>query len=275
MRSFPLRYLTSLPLKYAGDCSLIGVRHHQAHEIQGDLLRWTVYAEEIYGDEGWLAQHALTMTGEFMTSIDEDGGRNQSISPLPLPDDLLKPRPVWNTMKLNYAGPRHRGMREPERLMDILRPISVADKFAIAKRLRLKIAPPMLLGIAESYVLSEALVLHPDVFFVCRRLRLAYALAEPAVDADDEPYDYDTLVTHSAHYYDRDGDGEPALIDALTALPGVELRRPMDCLIDHDTLFIADAARPGDPQPSAIHVWRIDVPDDARHQPSEEERLYG
>lgn len=269
MRSFPLVHLKSIPLHHAGDCSLLGVDLTD----DGDFV---LYVEEMYGEGGWLSQGAVTLTEKWLAHIDEKNGTT-AITPLELPPTLKTPRSCWNTMRLNYAGPRHRGLRDPERLIDVLRPISIADKFAVVKRLDLSVPPPLLLGIAESYVLSEATVLHPDLFFVCRRLRLAYAFEQEQIDEDGLPYDYDTYVVHTAHFYDRraNTDSEPPLIDALNTLPNVELRRPMDCIMIDDVLFIADAANEPDAKPSAIHVWRIDIPDEARHRPSEEEKLYG
>jgi hypothetical protein len=264
MRTFPLIHLAALPLRYAGDCTLLGVSaDHQ------------IYVEEIYGEQGWIAQHQIDMERGIIASIDEASGTRAVRQPLALPPDAVKPRSCWNTMKLNYAGPRQRGLREPERLLEMLRPISTADKINVVNQLRLNVPPPLLLGIAESYVLSEACVLPPDVFFVCRRIRLAVALETPKRDEEGLLYDYDTLAIHTAHFYDRAADSEPALIDALTALPGARLRHPMDCIVRDDHLFVSDSAR-GDPNtPSQIHVWRIDIPDHVRRAPSEEERLYG
>lgn len=276
MRSFPLIPIATLPLAHAGDCTLRGVYV----DDDGGIV---VYVEEMYGADGWLAQGAIRLDGTWIARVDE--GADDTITPIPLPSRIKTPRGCWSTMRLNYAGPRHRGLRDPERLIDVLRPVGIADKFAVVKQLGLTIPPPLLLGVAESYVLSEATVLHPDLFFVCRRLRLAYALENERIDADGLPYDYDTRVVHTAHFYDRKtADSEPPLIDALTKLTPAILRRPMDCLVVDDLLFIADAARDlgleshddsSDDPPSMIHVWRIEIPDDARRRPSEEERLYG
>ncbi|PJF26140.1 MAG: hypothetical protein CUN53_09220 [Phototrophicales bacterium] len=262
MRTFPLTYLASLPLRYAGDCTLLGVSaDHQ------------IYVEEIYGEQGWIAQHQIDMERGIIASLDEESEARTLLDPLP--SDVIQPQSCWNTMKLNYAGPRWRGLREPERLLEMLRPISTADKIEVVKLLGLSLPPPMLLGVAESYVLSEACVLPPDVFFVCRRVRLAIALETVKVDEEGLPYDYDTLAIHTAHFYDRAADSEPALLDALTTLPGARLRNPMDCIVHDDYLFVSDSARGDSQTPSQVHVWRIEIPDDARHTPSEEERLYG
>jgi hypothetical protein len=264
MRTFPLTYLATLSLRYAGDCTLLGISaNHQ------------LYAEEIYGEHGWIAQHQIDMERGIIASIDEDSGTRIIREPLSLPHDMIQPQTCWNAMKLNYAGPRQRGLREPERLLDMLRPISIADKIDVVRLLGLSVPPPLLLGVAESYVLSEACVLPPDVFFVCRRVRLAIALDMVQYDEDGTPYDYETLAIHTAHFYDRAADSEPALLDALTALPGARLRNPMDCIVHDDYLFVSDSARGDSQTPSQIHVWRIDIPDHARHTPSEEERLYG
>ncbi len=68
---------------------------------------------------------------------------------------MIKPQTGWHTMALNFAGPRHRGMRAPERTLDLVRPLSIQEKMALIDRFRLDVPPPLLLGIAESYVLAE------------------------------------------------------------------------------------------------------------------------
>lgn len=239
-----LEPVTTLPLAHNGDCSLLGVAP--------DL---TVYVEEVYSDDGWLAQHALKLDGTVVASVDEASGAVTDIAPLSLPDDLTMPQRGWHTMGLNFAGPRHRGLRGPERLDDLVHSFSVSEKFALVNHLRLDVPPPLLLGLAESYVLAEASVRPPHLFVVCRRLRLALALPEERQDDGGEPFDYDTQVLYVAHYFDTSAEQEPVLSSMLTDVQPAALHRPMDCLIYKDHLFIADGGS-ADHQ-SAVRVWRI------------------
>jgi len=241
---YRLEFAASTPLIHSGDCSLIG--------ISADL---TVYAEEMYGEEGWLAQHIISPDRKIVASADENEGMNRHFETFALPDDLVRTQRCKHTAALNFGGARHRGLREPERIAELVRPLTFQTKMTMIERLKLKMSPPMLLGVAESYVLAETLI-SPDIFMVCRRLRLAYALSQPQFDSDHQPYDYDTLVLHIAHDYNPRTDDEISPDRALAGLPGVQLRRPMDCIVRDQHLFIADGSL--DEQVNAIHVWRIE-----------------
>lgn len=258
-----LEHLTTLQLRHNGDCSLIGV--------SPDLA---IYVEEVYGEEGWLAQIALTLEGETLASVDEDFGAQTELTPLPLPDKLVEPQRGWHTMALNFTGARHLGLRGPERLDDLIRPFSVPEKIALVNLLKLDILPPMLLGLAESYVLAESPINPPNEFVVCRRVRVAYALPEEREDETGTPYDYDTLLLYVAHIFNRTAEQEPPLSDVLQGIAGVHLHRPMDCLITQGHLFLADG---GDAdRTSAIHILR--VYDDEQRMTREEKlnkKLYG
>lgn len=253
MIELPVSHVTTLPLKHNGDCSIIGVTPDRM-----------IYAEEVYGDEGWVAQHALNADGAVVATVDEReaGGDAQ---PLPLPPEIAKPKTGWQTMALNFAGARHRGMREAERTLDLVQPLSIEDKMLLNERMKLNVMPPLLLGIADSYVLAEARVVRPALYFVCRRLRLAVALPETRVDEDGQPYDYETRVMYLAHFYDCNE--ELRLRDSLDDLTDVPLHRPMDCLLMDDKLYVADGG--ANDRPSAIHVWQIELPE----APSDEEQL--
>jgi hypothetical protein len=255
----PLEFVRTVMLKHSGDCNLIGVT--------SDL---TLYVEEVYG-EGWLAQHALTLDGEFIQSIDEDDGRQTHDTALELPEDGQRPQTGWHTMKLNFAGPRHRGLRGPERLLDLVRTLSIQEKMTAIERLKLDTPPPLLFGLAESYVLAEAPVDEPNLYVICRRIRLAYGLPQEQQDSDGQPYDYDTLVVYTAHFYDRSQELDPSLDYVLAGLPGVSLHRPMDCQIAGGHLFVADGG--GDSRLNAVHIWRIELP--PRKRKTLEEKLYG
>lgn len=214
----------------------------------------TLYVEEMYGD-GWLAQHALAHDGTRVASVDEDEGARHHVTPLELPPDLVRPQRGWHSAALNFAGPRHRGLREAERVADLVRPVSVADKMALAGQHQLEIPPPMILGLAESFVLAEAALNPPHSYLVCRRVRFAYAMATVCTDAENQPYDYDTFVVYWAHVYHRERDEASALPAPDTRLQGVTLNRPMDCLLHGDQLVIADG---GDARTRArLHLWRL------------------
>ena len=227
MSEHPVTHVTTLPLKHEGDCSLLGMTPDK-----------TLYVEEVYGENGWIAQHELLPDGTFARSIDEQDGTNEIEHPLELPNVIAKPKTGWHTMALNFAGPRHRGLRGPERPLDLVRPLSIDEKMALIAKFKLDLIPPLLLGIAESYVLAEAELRRPDLYFVCRRVRLAIALPETRLDEDNQPYDYETHVIYLAHFYDCEQ--EPRFIDLLSDLTRRPAHRPMDCLLLDEHLCIAD-----------------------------------
>lgn len=256
----PVTHVTTLPLKHEGDCSLLGMTPDQA-----------LYVEEVYGENGWMAQHELHLDGTFARSVDEASGVNgaDDLRPLDLPPGIVRPKTGWHTMALNFAGPRHRGLRVPERILDVVRTLSIEEKMALIQKFKLDVIPPMLLGIAESYVLAEAELQRPNLYFVCRRLRLAVALPEERLDEDHQPYDYETRVIYLAHFYDCQL--EPPLKDILPDLTSVPLHRPMDCLLVNGQLCIADggSSAASERRLSAIHLWQVERPE----SPTEAEKL--
>ena len=260
MPEHPVTHVTMLPLKHEGDCNLLGMTPEK-----------TLYVEEVYGENGWIAQHQLLADGTFMQSIDEQNGTNDNLRPLDLPAGIVKPKTGWHTMALNFAGPRHRGMRGPERLLDLVRTLSIDEKMAVIDRFKLDVIPPMLLGVAESYVLAEAELRRPDMYFVCRRIRLAIALAETRLDEDEQPYDYETRVIYLAHFYDCEQ--EPPFIDLLGDLTMVPLQRPMDCLLLDEQLCIADGGDAG--RLSAIHLWNVERPAPLTEAEKLNKKIYG
>jgi hypothetical protein len=204
-----------------------------------------------------MAQHALRLDGTLLALVDENDGQNTMILPINLPDDVAKPKTGWHTMDLNFMGARHRGIRRLERITDVAQPLSLEDKALVAGRLN--VPAPTILGLAESYVLAEIELVHPSVFFVCRRLRVVYALQEEQTDAQKETYDYDSRVLYAAHVYDRSQDVKPTLRESLSGLAGIPLHRPMDCLLAYNHLLIADGGE--DERMSQVHVWRVENQD--------------
>lgn len=222
--SAPLTFtlLQRFPLRHAGDAGLLGAG--------ADAL----WVEEMYG-EGWMAQHQLALDGTISASVDEDEGRATDLSPLIIPPEAVIPRRGWNTMGLNFTGARRRGLREEDRLLDVLQPLGIADKAALSARLSLPM--PSLLGIVESYVLAECALGEPTDWLVCRRLRVACAVPRQS-DAEGLPFDYDTRELLLLHRFDTRA--EPPPLETLLTEPGVLLYRPMDCLRIGNHLIVAD-----------------------------------
>lgn len=216
-----------------------------------------VFVEEIYGEDGWLAQGHYDPNGARIASIDEDHGRQPDVKPLPLPDDLIRPARVWHTMRLNFAGPRHQGNRELERVDTVVQPLSIGEKIAVAGHLGLAVPPPLLIGLAESYVLAETQIVPPGQFVVCRRLRYAYALDSAQMDASGTPIDYDSHVMYVVQSLDLDDDAEQPISNYLGHFAGVELHRPMDCLLVGDRLYVADGGDRAAGRLAHIHVWQV------------------
>jgi hypothetical protein len=239
-----LDYLTTLQLRHRGQCALLGV--------SPDL---TVYAEELHGPDERLAQYALRLDGTVAQTAEESAGSAVPFHPLMLPPDAIRPQMGTHTTSLNYSAPRLRGLRAAERVDDLVYPLPVPLKMRLVQQHGLDIPPPLLLGLAESRVLAEALLRRPDVFVVCRRIRLAFALPETRLDDNNQPYDYDTLTCHIAHCYDRTRDEDGPLATLASDLPGAPLHQPTDCLICAGHLFIADSGQGN--LLNAVHVWRI------------------
>jgi hypothetical protein len=258
-----LVHLHTFALRHPGDCSLRGIT--PAGEV---------FVEEIYGEEGWLAQHHLSPEGVFLASVDEEAGARSVTEALPVPEDAARSRSGWATMWLNFAGARHRGVRALERIDDLVRPFTIQDKIRLGAHPLLNLPAPHILGLAESYVLAEANTPITGLYFVCRRVRIAHLLPAPAIDADGQPYDYDTRVLHLAHFTARSAAADETLIDQIRPMPGVTPIRPMDCAIVGDRLYVTDGGE-GD-RLAALHIWKLEwgiellTPEEKLHR-----RIYG
>jgi hypothetical protein len=257
-----LTFWKTLSLAHQGDCGLLAITPEE------DIL-----VEEVYGDASgdrtgedvWMAQQRYSLDGELLESVDEAYGQNQGLTPLEIPSGSYVPHPVWHTSKaLNFRGPRHRGMREEERVQDMVVSLTIAEKMALINRFDLNIAPPMLLGVAESYVIAEAMLQRPDLYIVCRRIRLAIGLPETRIDEEQQPYNYDTQVIYVAHWFDRSLAREPSLTDLMVNLPGADFHRPMDCILTSNLLCIADGG--GTQRQNCLHLWEVEYPAEAEEE---------
>ncbi len=240
-----LNYVRNIELLYNGAARLRGV-------LPGTAPEFRLFVEEIYSEDDWFAHHVLTLGGEHLQTVDERYGENRHAHPIPLPNGTAIPGTVRSTAFLNFAGVRLRGMREAERVAETARALGVRDKLAIIARFGLTFSPMMLLGTAESTVLAEAQI-GPELFVVCRRMRVVYALPQPETDRDRQPYDYESLTFYVAHPVTLDED--PTLETAFAGLPGVVMDNPMDCMAAGGYLLVAEGG--SEAQRSRVHLWQL------------------
>lgn len=224
----------TLQLAHCGDCALLGV---------DSACR--VAVEEIYGD--WLAQHLYNSDGTLIESRDEQDGANPDFRPFTMSDDSVVPPKVERAVILNYTAGRWRGLREEDRITEIVQPLSVSEKMALTPYR----IPGSILGIAESYVLAEA-ALTPGLLLVCRRVRIAHAVALQR-DADGLPYDYDTYTLHLTQWLEPTADDAP-LDQGIIKLA----ERPMDLLFEGQRLYVADGGDPISMRASALHTFTVE-----------------
>ncbi|MFN8373552.1 MAG: hypothetical protein U0694_11850 [Anaerolineae bacterium] len=214
-----------------------------------------LYVDMIYDLDDKLARYMLGLDGSITILADE--GDETKPAEAPLPPDLISPQRIEHNSRLNFSIGRFRGMREEERIADLLTPPSIYEKMALVQALNLPILPPMLLGVAESAVLAMALLESPDTYLVCRRVRLAYTLTRPQLDESRQQYDYDTVTLHLAHSYNLHSDNDTSLVDLLGAqpvlLPGAALHSPMDVMVYDDNVIVADGGN--SQHPAAVHIW--------------------
>jgi hypothetical protein len=236
-----LEYNKSLTLSHHGDCSFIGVS-----------LNFELYVEEVFGEEDEVARYSFSLNSGIETEI-----KVREIYTTPA--SMTRPLESPHTKALNFSIGRYRGMREDERIADLVHPLTIQEKMALVKFLPIPVMPPLLFGIAESTVLAEASFAPPNIFLVCRRVRLAYGLTPPRLDNSHQKYDYDTAMLYFVQLYDPRKEEERPLHEIIASgqllLSDVVLHKPMDCLIYEDKLFIADGG--DETRASAIHIWTI------------------
>lgn len=226
-------------LTHQGDCNLLAITPD-----------YTLYVEEWYGD-GWLAQHALTLDGKLLSTADEQSGNNAAFMPLTLPADAIAPAPITVSKALNISGARLQGIRATDRVLDLVSPLTMTEKFALIQQFNWQLSPMALLGIAESTVFAQAQLIDDAECLVCRRLRIAYALPEVNYDLKGDAYDYDTLTIHLLHAYQPDTPPPP--LDQCLHYASI-FHRPMDCIAINGQLIVADAG--GDLGRNRIHVFQ-------------------
>jgi hypothetical protein len=236
------RHSVTFPLLYESDCKLLGV-----------TAEGLIYAEELYGDDDWLAQHKISMSNGIIDSIDELAGENLDVIPFNLPKTTIMPSSKSCCESLNFRGARLQGIQINDHIADMVLPLSIEDKIELVDFMEWDISPMQIIGVAESVVLSHTR-LPDEMLLVCRRVRIAYRLTELA-EQGGIPYDYDSLDVYVLHEFDPEDDELPDLVDCLNDIEDVDLLRPMDCLYHDARLYVADGGEAGDV--SAIHVFEI------------------
>lgn len=240
-----LELLATIELSHAGDCALLGVDRAGC-----------VYVEELYGDHDWLAQHKISLSEGLLESVDERCGAVTLDKPLSLPALYRSPSQVNVFDHLNFTGARWHGRLADERLEDMLRDLSIAEKIALVDYLDWDIDPLRLLGVAASIVLSCCKYSDGE-FLVCRRIRVAFRLPLPAQDHPgfDRDYDYDSLEVHLLHCLPADARELPDLTECLSDL---DLCRPLECMRIGQRIYLADGGEGA--IKSALHVFEIATP---------------
>ena len=246
-------YVRTVFLSHNGECGLLGVGP--------DLDFWT---EEVYGEGGWLAQHHFSFEGELLAEADESYGEVEGVAPLELPGGVVRPRTGMNSARLNFGGARHRGLVSEDRIGDTVRPLEMEEKMLLVdKGIVPAVPPPAIMGLAQSYVTSEVQLVGASIdseplYLLSRRLRIAYRMLEPGVDARGQSYDYDSReVSMLQLFFPREEEkplGETMVSESEL---GLLLNWPTDIVLRDGYFFVADSAREVDGLIGSVHVWQV------------------
>jgi len=234
----------SYPLPHSdrtGSPALIGIDAHGQ-----------VALEMIYGTDGWLAQYVIAADGTLVDQRDEAYGHNPDFEPLDLTDFSNLPPHLPDTVQdLAFAGGRWRGLRETDRVPDILQPLTVSEKMALNSY---GFAGPVL-GVVESRVLAAAQI-NDRWLLICRQVRIALAVPLNR-DIDGLPYDYDSSLINVAQW---------------VAGPAGTSVMPLDQPLDQ---VLAMSHTSFSPQPTDLlydsirqRLWLIDNPDEMANRES-------
>jgi hypothetical protein len=235
-----LHHIQSLEIAVGEMCSLLGVSPTSGR----------VYCEVVNDERVTLYEYAVS------SAQLQAPARNSRLYYDDLPTDLIAPQVPTQTTWLNHTGLRWRGMRETDRVVDWVLPLTIMEKMQILPHVGIQLTPMQLLGVAESQILSEAKLNDDGAYLVCRRLRLAYALAQPQHD-ENGPYDYDTILCHVVHCIE--GEQEPSWESIFTDFDREQVKAPIDCLFHEDKIYIADSGTPSiaDAAMCSLHVWQF------------------
>lgn len=212
----------------------------------------TLYLDEVYGDEDWLARYALRPTRVFECIGDENDGTASRTSIPPLPASIHRPHPPRLPSGFEFGGSRIRGLRAEERIQDLVHPLTAAEKIALASRLRLNLPPPAILGLAERIVRGAA-VLPTGGWIACVGMRIAYGLMSPRLGPNGDRIDYDSLWINIL-MGDTPTD-EPDLVDVLSSPLAAATTNPVDCCLQGSQLYVVEGGI--NEQPGVLHIGTI------------------
>ena len=255
----PVSHVTTLPLKHNGDCSLIGVTPDRI-----------IYVEEVYGENGWVAQHALRFDGTSSSRLTSSDGDRRNCSHWPLPpqssrqnrlaDDGAQLRRAAASRDARAGTHARSGAHAEHRGED------GAHRAAPARH-----PPPHAAGHRRQLRAGRSADRPPGTVFVCRRVRLAIALPEARLDDEGQPYDYETQVIYLAHFYDCE---RGAALPRLPRRPDRRPALPTDGLPADGRSSVhrrgGDAGRL-----SAIHVGRSNAPQPLTEAEKLNKKIYG
>jgi hypothetical protein len=222
-----------------------------------------VALEMMYGADDWLAQYVITSDGTVRDQRDEDYGQNADFEPLDLSSfQRVSPASPEAARRLVFVGGRWRGLRETDRLLDVLHPLSIAEKMALSSMTVNSLTGPIL-GIVESRILT-AVPITDRWTLLCRQVRIAFSVPVKR-DADGLPYDYDSRALHLAHWIDLmaplpdlsdSGDDAMLRLDQLLAFSRNTFgAQPTDLLYDplRRRLYLIDT--PDHASPATLQIF--------------------
>lgn len=209
----------------------LSLHHYGELALLACLSDGRVLVEEFY-EGAWVAQHWVLADGQLAATADEHYGQ-ADFQALRIPQGatLATKPPSLDSLTFDTAAPQ-RGIREQDHIDALVLPLEVAERFALVQQLGLRIAPPMLLGVSRSRILSGC-PLPNGAWLICRRLDLAYLLAQPSAHAN-----YDTHTVHLLQTID-DLDAPPPLLNLTRTLETPTA--PVSCLCTNDRLYIGNA----------------------------------
>ena len=261
-KTIPMVSVAPPDLRRVGSCDLPRPDRVGSPALIGIDADGNVALELMYGADGsgdWLAQVVIDANGTLIDQRDENYGENVDFVPLDLTALQIAPRPIPDAARhLVFAGGRWRGLREADRVMDTLYPLSVAEKMALS----LALTGPIL-GIVESRIVAAASITERWTL-LCRQVRIAFGVPLSR-DNDGLPYDYDSRLLCFAQWLDHEAlppdlsgttDDAASLIHNLASQSRTTFAaQPTDLLYDSTRrrLYLIDTP---DSAHAAMHIYQ-------------------
>jgi len=221
-----------------------------------------VIVEIMYGPVGtdeWLAQYVISSDGAVIDSRDEDYGRTADFEPFALAEVPNSP-PIRLEVAHNlvFAGGRWRGLRETDRLADVLHGLSISEKMAIGSLFTTHGITGSILGMVESRILATAWITERWVL-LCRQIRVAVSVPFSR-DVNGVPFDYDSYSLYFVQWLDNhqplEEPGPP--LDQLLAISQASFStQPVDLLCDSNRKYLYLIDNSDDTPHATLHVFQL------------------